>query len=542
MESRFTIHIAPAEWRWVIVVATGLVLLTFAPLVWVAVAGTNDWQFMGALHNYQDAATYISKMELGARGGWLTEFQHTPEPHPGALIAEIYPLLGQLSRVVRLPTIVMYHVARVGAALLMYLAIYQLAASIWQRVRTRRIFFVVAAVGAGFGWLLFPLSEMAGILRGNLWPDLQIPEAFPLVSTYVNVHFPLAVGILALLVSLFVNVLRPGAYERRDTGMSAPAMVLLSVLLALLYPHALVPLASGVALYIGIAFFERRTRLARWVLRWWLTLVLPAIPIAIYFYVVVTTIPAFAEWNRQNVTLAPSPLTLVLGFGLPLLIGLPALLRAIRQFELDDDRLMLLWLLAMVVWLYLPSSTQRRFMVGMMLPVAYFTTRAIEDFWFQRISRRHRNYALALVVSLMAVSPLFMLFQPVLPVIAGDPARAVGIFLERDYASAFQWLDGPTGQDDVVLVSPIVGAWLPGWSGARVIYGHPLETLNAAAKRAQVESWYQSEASAACAELLNKYDVRFVIVGPEERKLGAVGCAETLTRVIDIGQVSLYAP
>jgi hypothetical protein len=47
----------------------------------------------------------------------------------------------------------MFHVARVFASLFMYVALYQLAASIWSRVRARRVFFVVASIGAGLGSL-----------------------------------------------------------------------------------------------------------------------------------------------------------------------------------------------------------------------------------------------------------------------------------------------------------------------------------------------------------------------------------------------------
>ena len=86
MQSRQTVHIMSAEWRWVIIVGSALVLLAFSPLLWVALRGTPGWQFMGVLHNYQDGATYISKMRLGYEGNWLVYFQHTPEPHSGAFI------------------------------------------------------------------------------------------------------------------------------------------------------------------------------------------------------------------------------------------------------------------------------------------------------------------------------------------------------------------------------------------------------------------------------------------------------------------------
>src|SRR5215218_7010137 len=149
MQSRQTVHIMSAEWRWVVIVGSALVLLAFSPLLCVALHGTPGWQFMGVLHNYQDGATYISKMRLGFEGNWLVYFQDTPEAHSGAFIQVIYLLLGHLARVISIPPIVMFHVARVGAALFMYVALYQLGATIWTRVRARRIFFLIVVLGAG---------------------------------------------------------------------------------------------------------------------------------------------------------------------------------------------------------------------------------------------------------------------------------------------------------------------------------------------------------------------------------------------------------
>jgi len=538
MESRYTIHIMPSEWRWAIFAATALVFLAFAPFLWVAATDTGNWQFMGALHNYPDAATYIAKMVQGESGLWLIGFLHTPEPHNGALIPVIYPLLGHLARFTSLPTIVMYHVARVGAALFMYLALYTLAASIWQRVRARRIFFAIASIGAGLGWVLGPIL---GVSESALWPDLQIPEAFPFFSTLVNVHFPLTLGCLALLASLMVTAFRPGADRQVEVGRLLPLAVLLTIILTFIYPQALVPLALALVAYVVIVWWDKRRRVTGWQLRWVLAVILPAIPMAVYYYAVVSANPAYAEWARQNVTLAPPPLLLLLGLGLPLFLGVPAMFRAARRFEGADDRLMLLWIVAILLCLYLPTNIQRRFMIGMMIPVAYFATRALEDVWLQRVSRRYRGAFFTLLIPLIAVSQMFVLFLPVLPVVTGQLQRAPGAFLERDYALVFRWLASRTDMQDVVLASPTVSVWAPGWAGTRVVYGHPYETLNAVGKRARVEQWYASD-GADCAALIEEFNVRYVIVGPEERKLGPAACADTLQPIVALGQVSIYAP
>lgn len=533
MQSQQAVHITAAEWRWVIVVASALILLTFAPLLWVALTGTANWQFMGALHNYLDGATYLSKIVQGQRGNWLIFFQHTPERFPGAFIQVIYPLLGHVARLMSVPPLIIFHVARVGVALFMYIALYQLGSAVWTKIRTRRIFFVIVVLGSGLGWLFMPLMQDAS------FPDITVPEAFPLYSTYVNVHFPLTLACLALLTGYFIMAFRPGAERDQTMEQALPFVAILSFLLALLYPHALIPFGGAVGLFAAFEWRDSR-RLSPRLMRWMLALIMPALPIAAYYVLTLIYNPGMAEWNRQNVNPAPMIPILLIGFGIPLLIALPGIIRGVIRFERDGDRIVILWLVAILVVMYLPTGGGRRFAVGMMLPIAYFATRAVEDVWIARISRRVRAYVFALVVPLIAVSQIFVLFLPVLPVVSGNPANAVGIFLERDYVATFQWLNTRTTGSDVVLASPVVSAWLPGWAETRVVYGHPYETLDAAVKRQQVLDWYAGAAD--CAALLEQYHVRYVLYGAEEVKLGTAPCRSQLTFVAQFGDVIIYAP
>lgn len=537
MQSRQTVHIMSAEWRWVIFVGSALVLLAFSPLVWVALRGTPDWQFMGALHNYQDGASYLSKMRLGYDGSWLVYFQHTPEAHSGAFIQVLYLLLGHVARLIAVPPIIVFHVVRVGASLFMYISIYQLGASIWTRVRARRAFFIVAVLGAGLGWFFGPLFQNSG------FPDLVgVPEAFSFYSTFMNPHFPLTIACLALLMALFITAYRPGAEDDPAINAALPLASVLSIALAFLYPQALVPIGMALVLYIAIVWRQDRklpVRLSHWVL----AVVLPAIPIAAYYVITVAYNPAMKLWNDQNITSAPTVLELLIGFGIPLLVAVPGIYRAIRRFERDGDRLMLLWLFCIVIAIYLPLNVQRRFMIGMIIPIAYFATRAIEDVWLARLSRRWRPIAICIFVPLISVSQVLMLFLPVLPAIMGNPERALGVFLERDYAAVYQWLEPRSRSDDVLLASPLASAWVPGWVGMRVVYGHPYETLNASEKQQQVLDWYQgTDSGATCTALLDEYNVRYILYGPEEQKLGQTACLASLRLIAQSGSVAVYAP
>ena len=537
MQSGFTAHVTRAEWSWVIFIAVALVLLAFAPYTLLAMSSVagSEWQFMGVLHNSRDGATYLSKMMLGVNQQWLVQFQHTSEPHQGAFLQIIYPALGQLSRLAGTPPILIFHIIRAIGAVFMYMALYQLAATIWMRIRTRRIFFVLVSVGAGFGWLYALMS--GGQIDA---PDLSIPEAFPLHSTFVNVHFPLTIGFLALLVSVVLGAFRPGTDAEPTIGNGGLTAVLLSLFLALLYPQAIVPIGLALVAYIALLWLASRQFPHREI-RWLLTIALPALPFAVYYGAVIVYNPAMAVWGQQNITEAPPPGVLLIGFGLPLLIAVPGIVRAVRQFfGAYDDRFMLIWLVAMVIMIYMPTNIQRRFAVGMMLPVAYFATRAIEAYWFEHIvSRKWRYRLLVLMLPVMVLTQVFVLFLPVLPILANRPQDTQGLFLQYDYIPTFYWVDEVTSQSDVVLAAPVVSQWLPGWAGSRVVYGHPFETLHAATKEQQVLDWYAGE----CDAVLEQYDVDYVLYGPQEALLGDVSpCLSDLREVARVGDVTVYAP
>jgi hypothetical protein len=529
-------HITPAEWRWVIAASCSLVALAFVPLMLLALVGAPGWQFMGVLHNDLDGATYLSKMQLGAEGNWLVYFQHTPDVHDGAFIQVLYLVMGHVARITDISPIVLFHGARAIAGVAMFSAIYQLGTTIWERISSRRLFFAIASFGAGFGWLLAPLT---GDVR---YPDVVgLPEAFPFFSALVNVHFPLTIALLAVLASMFIVVFRPGSEHDESVRKGWPAAGLVSITIGFLYPQALVPFAAAVVA-VGLSLWRGR-RLRADALRWIAALILPVIPLAVYYALSVQLNPALAEWSRQNVTLAPELPVFLLGFGLPLLIGLPAWVRGFRRFERDGDRLMLLWGLAIVVIVFLPTSIQRRFAVGLMLPIAYFAVRALEAVWLPRIRRRRvRGLIVFALLALMSVSSFVVAFLPALPALAGNPGASVRLFLPEYYRPAFTFLaDGlaDRAQNTVVLAAPAPSAWLPAWAGTRVVYGHPFETLRAEARLAAVEAWYALDGSdpAACSVLLDSLNIRYVLVGPLERALGPAGCVNALTFAAQFGPV-----
>jgi uncharacterized membrane protein len=146
------------------------------------------------------------------------------------------------------------------------------------------------------------------------------------------------------------------------------------------------------------------------------------------------------------------------------------------------------------------------------------------------------------VIPIIMLTHIFVLLTPLLPLVVNKPQDSQGLFLQRDYAAAFEWLRSQARPSNVVLASEYVSLWVPAWAGTRVVYAHPYETLNAEIKEQQVLDWFDSGSSGECDRLLERYDVRYVIVGPQEQTLGETDCVNRLTPVFEYGSVTIYAP
>jgi hypothetical protein len=519
--------ISSAEWRWVILFSGLFVAVTLLPYAWaLAMDGPdNNWQFMGMLPNPQDGATYLAKIAQGARGSWLFTLPYTPERHMGAAINEFYLLLGHVSRFLGLSSLVMYHISRLVTGFIMYLCIYYLASVIWPRVRPRRMFFAMVGVGSGLGWLaLVLLSRQSGPLDPLTLPtDFSIPESIPFYATFVNPHFPLAIGLIALLASVFIVVFRPG-FEAEPSLSNGGAMVaLLTIALCIVQPQGWIPIAGGLCLYIVVLTWRTR-KIPKLELSWISLVILPAIPFFIYYYAVATANPEMATWSEQNVTPSPSPIYYVLGFGLPLLIAIPGMWRAVRHFERDGDRFMLLWFIFNALVLYAPLGLQRRLAIGMIIPIVYFAVRSLEDFWLPRIRKPLRQPAILLLFVFILPSNILTLTLPLFGIL--NPAAGIQGWqnLPAGYGKAIRWLQDEAVHGEVVLAPPKPSLWIPAYSYQRVVYGHPFETLNAREKLAEVEAWYRGE---NCVELVRKYSVRYILSDYQLPKSGANGQAGT---------------
>jgi hypothetical protein len=543
---RSTNTVSTSEWRWVIIVSGILIALTLAPYAWALARDDNNgsWQFMGVLANPQDGATYLSKIEQGRQGAWLFELRHTPERHDGAGFHTFYLLLGHMAKLTGLSNLLIFHLARVATSFLMYISLYQLGAAVWVRLRPRRLFFTLIGVGSGLGWLLPLFKENAAAT------DLLIPESIPFYSAYANPHFPLSIACLALIAASFIIAFRRGFNEQPDVENGGLLIMLLSMLLALIQPTALIPIGGALVAYVGTRYYLTR-KFPVHELRWGSMLWLPALPFVVYYFSVFRFNDVMGEFNKQNITPSPAPYLYVFGYGLLLIVALPGLGRAFRHFERDGDQFMLLWFIVNVIGLYAPFNLQRRLAMGLIIPIVYFAVRALEDYWFYKIAREWRAPTMIALIVFMIPSNVFVLLISLFGVLNPDAGLKNGYLIQSDYWHAYQWLKDNGEKDAVVMAAPNISLWLPAYTDQVVVYGHPFETVHAKERQNQVLDWYHGVDCTAVLDEDLPFHVSYILWGPQEQDLGededkypdtgtCIGELPIDTQQVQIGDVTIY--
>jgi hypothetical protein len=490
------------------------------------------------VHEPYLGAPLLATAVQGETGLWLADIFHTPDVHSGTLIRPLYIALGRLARITPLNAFVWFHIARVGAGLLMLTAMYQLGAQFWTRVRSRRAFFVVTALASGLGWIWWMLTGDPEV------SDLTQPLLHPLLALAGSVHVPLALALLALAAGTFVRVLEPGN-ERIPDALNGGAVLIGSGLgIALLLPGGLVTLSLTVitfAVIRGASSSRMPWRELRW-LAWFLV---PAIPVLVYPVALASQQEHFALWLAQQGTRAPSPSALVIGFALPLMIGLPGMWSVLRRRDVTHGRLMGIWLAVMVLLMLLPGASDAVFGFGIALPLGYFATQSLETHWLPRLQRRWWLRLVPVAITLLLVSPILVLMMPA--VLANQYPHASRALIRSDYYAAMVWLEQHTVGNEAVLAAPDIGLWLPVWAERRPVYGHPQDTLAAASRYQLVLAWYRESATERCAQTMTGPDwddpafrVAYVLYGPLERQIGPAVCMEDLTPIGQVGEVAIY--
>ena len=515
------------HWFLIIVILIFVATITL-PFIFAGFNSGADYVFGGFLFNPIDGNSYFAKMRQGWEGGWRFTLPYTAESSAGVYLFLFYILLGHLSRIIGLSIPITFHTIRVSSSILMLISLYYFYKSVLDTKTQLKIAYLLAVFGSGFGWL----AMMFGVYTSDFW----VAEAYPFLSAYANPHFPLGLAILLLIFTLAQNSLSSNGLNKSITRRIS--VFIGSILLGLVMPFGVV-VALLVLGFIGILLIakgshqsknHRLSRLPEEVILSVLVC-LGGGPILLYYYWISHTDPLLSAWNVQNLTLAPPFWDFLISFLPVLVFGILGIIQAVRC-RTKSSTILIVWAVLGILLIWVPFSLQRRFMFGLYIPLA-----GLASIGFVRLFRESRHVQFAVLVTMLMLACLTNLIV-VIAAFEGIKSLDSAIYITQGESQAFEWLLQNTGKESVILTGPDTGLFVPAYTGRRVLYGHPFETVNADYQKEKVIDFIRDPKGENSLEVLEKSD--YIFWGPREDELALESYRFNFPMVYETQGVMVY--
>lgn len=503
--------ITAAEKRWVIIFALVVLAVTTLPVLLGFWMQGSDWKFTGFFIGVEDGNSYIAKMSIGTSGGWLFNTPYTAYPQNGFLAFLPYILLGKLAAGAGQhdQLVALFQIFRWVGGFVMISATYQFVAFFIEEPRWRILGTAVATLGGGFGWMAF--TGLQSIWGDRIPLEIYSPETFGFLSVFTLPHLALGRGLL--LLGLL-------AYWRGYSTTRKTSTTILNGLLwlGLGFMQPLTVLIGWLVIGVDLIVRYISQRKGWGVTQNWrgglvngLIMVACSAPVVLYTVLSFLTDPFLKIWSEQNIILSPPPLDYLMAYAIILPFFTAGVLKLVRQRRVESFTL-LGWVALLPLLAYFPYNLQRRLPEGIWVGLVILAVAGLGTFSFRWLRfGRIFLWTSFLTTILVFAGSIFSVLQVKTP-----------IYRPADEISAFQSITPAGSSYPIVLAAYDTANALPAWAQARTLIGHGPESIHLKEIQPRVEKFFQQETSNnERVQLIKEFNIRYIIWGPAERKLGS---------------------
>ncbi len=525
-----------ADTLFVIIVGLLFVGLVTAPYLWAYQSAGNEYEFGGFLLNPIDGNSYLAKMYQGWQGSWRFHLPYTSQVGDGVYLFLYYLALGQFTRLIDGSLQITFHAARIVGSVMLLISIWNFYGRVLPRRSIKWLAFALALFGSGFGWA----ASFFGLFTSDFW----VAEGYPFLSAYANPHFPLGMAI-------FIWIITPGKDEgirrlRKSRYRSDILVVMASLILGIILPFGII---LALVVLGGLVVWDIWERLGPVKGKSWrseiitdslrrsgyfrkiIGILIGGMPILIYEIWITQADPLLANWNAQNLTISPPVWDLSISLGITLMLAAPGAWLTWKKKN-SAARILIVWSCLGLLMLYLPLGLQRRFMLGLYVPLAGLAGIGLD---FLLPKRKGLAVAAICLVVIMVIPTNLMIILGGIQAIQTKDSR---VYLTAEEKQGLDWIAANTPNKALILASPEMGLYIPAYTGRRVIYGHPFETVNAEQMEARVIKYF--EGSNDKEELAGLLDVNYVFYGPRERNIGSMVIGPELNEVFSSQYLQIF--
>ncbi len=475
---------SPPKWERYAIFALAAValLLSSLPDIYGWLLSKDGQQYVGYAYNIDDGYVYMSWAHQAATGHFYDRNLFTTEHQLGRQFNVYFLLIGNLSRLTHLPLIAVFTTMRVAGGAALLWVIYRLYAWALPNSAVARVTaFALVSLGAGFGYFY----ARPGMLKNNFsFPvDTWQPEALTFMSLQVSSLFVVSTALIVLCMALLIRA------ERRQNLRDAVLAGVCALILGNIHSYDILHIAAAWGIYlivsnIAVGKFDKAG--------WGRAIVAGLIcsPTVIYQYYLYKLDPVFHA-RVETPTLSMAFRTYALGYGFAFALAIAALVllfrsEAFRRLWRDPKAplVFVCWVIAVFMMVYLPTSFQRKMIMGVHVPMCLLAGAAAAYLG----DLAHRRWKLSaglvplLVVVLSLPSNLIWISREIHHLSAGDSETNSTSFLSKDDLDVYAWIDQNTKPNDAIVGPPTRMLFVPGLTGRHVWSGHWSETPGYAGK------------------------------------------------------------
>lgn len=488
---------------------SAIAILAFGSLpYWVGNSlETKDVLFRGAYFDEMDYAVHISMMQAGRMGEWAYEMRFTSEDHQLAFIRMFYVFLGHLSKWINLNVESTYHLARWIFGYFALFSIFQLCRKVFQDEKLAQRAFLLCAIGGGAGLLQILFN---GTLLKSISPiDFWLIDAYIFFSISIFPSFSFTLALMATALHLYLDYLSTGKLRN----------IIFFSLIAVI-SQATNPIAFAV---VDIACAGAT------LLLWWNNrkinfqeilglgaIALAQIPLLVYNFMILNRDPFWSQFTLQNQTLSPPPVYFAWGFAPFWLATIYGMILAFHENNINMTA-MSAWIVGGFILAYLPFPIQRRFLLGITIPLGIAAIYGLDLFMKQistkipaLIKREQLIYFSYILISSISFVSLFLASSSYMQ------SRPSDNFYPRDLENALIWLDKNAPPNDFVFGDINTGQLVAQRTRLKAYAGHPMETLFFNDKVKAVDDYFQGKVPD---DWIQTTPVNWVVYGTYEKEL-----------------------
>ena len=199
-------------------------------------------------------------------------------------------------------------------------------------------------------------------------------------------------------------------------------------------------------------------------------------------------------------------------------------------------RVVIVWAVLAFILAYAPLNLQRRFLVGLFVPMAVLAGYGLD--WLAHVKVSWMKWCVPAVLALSLPTTALTLLMGQFGVKNLDPM----LYLENREANALEWIRINTADHAIILADPRLSLFIPAQTGRRVIYGHEYETVNAAQEKLIVERFFHDAATdqQAAGNLLLDRRVDYVLFVPHKHYMGELDQIPYLRLIFDQADALIF--